>query len=210
MGKNEFVAVALDPESETFIVHVVLFSSNALLSSFLLELNVHPSHRPQVSGLIAKEALTKVLAKYSNFVDVFSPDLASELPKHTGINDYAIELVDGQQPLYEPIYSLGPLELETLKAYIETNLANRFIRPSKSSANTLILFDQESDGSFWLCVNYQDLNNLMIKNRYPLPLIGELLDSLGRVKRFTQLDLIIAYHQIRIREGDKWKTAFRT
>ena len=86
------------------------------------------------------------------------------------------------------------MELKTLKAYIEINLANGFIRPSKSPAGAPILFDQKSDGSLRLCVDYQGLNNLTIKNRYPLPLIGELLDRLGRAKQFTQLDLTSAYH----------------
>ena len=144
--------------------------------------------------MIAEEASTKVLAEYSDFADVFSPDLASELPKHTGINDYAIELVDGQQPPYGPIYSLGPVELETLKAYIETNLVKGFIRPFKSPAGAPILFDQKSDGSFRLCVANRGLNNLTIKNRYPLPLIRESLDRLERAKRFTQLDLTSVYH----------------
>ena len=72
----------------------------------------------------------------------------SELPKHTEINDHVIELVDGKQPPYRPIYSLKPVELETLKAYIKTNLANGFIRPSKSPVGTSILFDQKSDSFF--------------------------------------------------------------
>ena len=84
---------------------------------------MHPFRRPQISGLIAKEAPAKVPAEYLDFADVFSPDLASELLKHTGINDHIIELVEGQQPPYGPIYSLVLVELETLKAYIETNLA---------------------------------------------------------------------------------------
>ena len=102
------------------------------------------------------------------------------------------------------------MELETLKTYIETNLANGFIRPSKSPTGAPILFDRKSDGSLRLCVDYRDLNNLTIKNRYPLPLIGESLDRLGRAKRVTQLDLTSAYHQMKIRKGDEWKTAFRT
>ena len=208
VGKKEFAAAALDLESETFVVHVASLSSNALPSSS--PLNVHPSRRPQISGLIAKEAPIKVPTKYSDFLDDFFPDLASKLFEHTEINNHTIELVNGQQPPYRPIYSLGPVELETLKAYIETNLANGFIRPSKSPAGAPILFDRKSDGSLRLCVDYRGLNNLTIKNRYPLPLIGELLDRLGRAKQFTQLDLTSAYHQMRIRKGDKWKTAFRT
>ena len=102
------------------------------------------------------------------------------------------------------------MELETLKAYIETNLAYRFIRLSKSPDRAPILFNRKSDGSFRLCVNYRDFNNLTIKNRYPLPLIRKLLDRLERARRFTQLDLTSAYHQMRIRKEDKWKTAFKT
>ena len=210
VGKKEFAAAALDLKYETYIVHIGLVRSNALPSSSLLELDVHPSRKSQVSGLIAEEAPIKVPAEYSDFADVFSPVLTSELPEHIGINDHAIELVDGQQPPYGPIYSLGLVELETLKAYIKTNLANGFIKPSKSPAGAPILFDRKSDGFLRLCVDYQGLNNLTIKNRYLLPLIGESLDRLGRAKRFTQLDLTSAYHRMRIREGDEWKTAFRT
>ena len=174
-------------------------------------LNVHPLWRPQISGLITEEAPTKVLTEYSDFADVFSLDLVFKLSKHTRINNHTIDLVEScQQPLYRPIYSLELVELENLKAYIETNLANDFIRPSKSLADAPILFDRKSNGSLWLCVHYQGFNNFIIKNRYPLPLIGELLDWLGRARRFTQLDLTSAYYWIRIRKGDKWKTAFRT
>ena len=208
VSKKEFAAATLHPEYETYVVYIRSVSSNALPS--FPPLNVHPFHRPQIFGLIAKEALTKVLAKYLDFADIFLPDLAFELPKHIGINDHAIKLVDGQQPSYGLIYSLEPIELKTLKAYIKTNLANGFIKPSKSSANAPILFDRKFDGFLRLCVNYQDLNNFTNKNRYPLPLIGELLDRLGRAKRFTQLNLTNAYHQMRIRKGNKWKTVFRT
>ena len=76
------------------------------------------------------------------------------------------------------------MELETLKTYIETNLANGFIQPLKSPAGALILFVRKPNGSLRLCINYRDLNNLTIKNRYPLPLIGESLDWLGQAKRF--------------------------
>ena len=133
-----------------------------------------------------------------------------ELRKNTGIHEHAIELQDDKQPPHGPIYSLGLMELETLKTYIETHLKTGFIRPSKSPAGAPILFDKKPDGSLWLCVDYRDLNNLTIKNQYPLPLIGEALDQLDRAKRFTQLNRTSAYHQMRIKEGDKWKTAFRT
>ena len=137
VGKKEFAVSALDPEYETYVIHVMSLSSAPLIAS----LNVHPFQRPQISSLIAEEAPTKVPAEYSDFADVFLPDLASELPEHTGINDHTIELVEDQQPPYRSIYSLAPVELETLKAYIKTNLANGFIQPSKSPAGAPILFD---------------------------------------------------------------------
>ena len=178
MDKKEFAAAALDPEHETYIVHVASLSSTLLASP-----DVHPSRRPQISGLIAEETPIKIPAKYLDFADVFAADLASKLPEHIGINNHTIKLVDGcQQPPYGPIYSLRPVELETLKAYIETNLANGFIKPSKSPAGALILFDWMSDGSLRLCVDFRGLNNLTIKNRYLLLLIKESLDKLGRAK----------------------------
>ena len=131
------------------------------------------------------------------------------LPKNTSINELAIELEVGKQSPYVPIYSLGPVELETLKTYIETHLKTGFIWPFKSLAITPILFNKKPDRSLWLCVNYQGLNNITIKNWYPLPLISEALDRLGRAKQFIQLDLTSSYYQMLIRESNKWKTAFK-
>ena len=96
-----------------------------------------------------------------------------------------------------------------LKTYIKVNLASSFIRLSKFPAGTSILFVQKKNGSLHLCVNYRELNNLIIKNCYPLSLINKLLDCLGCAKRFTQLDLINTYYQMRIWKGDKWKTVFQ-
>ncbi len=171
---------------------------------------MYPSRRAQIAHLKVDEAPTKVPSKYADFVNVFSPKLAAELSEHIGINDHTIKLVDDWQPPYGPIYSLEPVDLETLKAYIENNLTNGFIRPSKSPTGALILFDKKPDSSLRLCVDYEGLNNLNIKNQYPLPLVGKSLDWLGRARRFTQLDLTNAYHQMKIRGGDEWKTAFRT
>ena len=196
MDKKEFAVAALDSEYEIYVVYVKSVGSKALPSSFSLD--VYLLKRSQISGLIAEEAPTKVPTKYLDFVNVFFLNLAFKLFKYTGINNHAIKLVDSQQPPYKPIYSLGPVELETFKAHIKTNLANNFIIPSKSPVGTPILFNQKSNNFFQLRVDYQGLNNLTIKNRYPLPLIGKLLDRLGRAKQFIQLDFASAYHQIRI------------
>ncbi len=170
---------------------------------------MHPSRGAQIAHLKADEALSKVPSKYADFGDIFFLKLAVKLPKYTEINDYTIELVDDRQPPYGLIYSLGPVELETLKAYIKNNLANSFIRPSKSPAGAPILFDKKPDGSLRLYVNYRGLNNLIIKNWYPLSLVKKSLNRLGWAQRFTQLDLTNTYHRIRIREDNKWKIAFK-
>ena len=112
VGKKEFAAAVLDPEHETYVGHVGSVSSNTSPNSFPLD--IYPFQRPQISGLIAKKAPTKVSAEYLDFADVFFLNLTSELLEHTRINAHAIELVDGyQQSLYKPIYSLGPVELKT-------------------------------------------------------------------------------------------------
>lgn len=82
--------------------------------------------------------------------------------KHTRINNLAINLIKRHQLLYEPIYSLGPVELEILKTYIETNLANNFIKSSKFLIGASILFIKKLNSSFWLCIDYRDLSNLTI------------------------------------------------
>ena len=119
--------------------------------------------------LLAKEFI--VLAKYLDFANVFFENSLNIFSKQTGVNEYTIELEKGKQSLYGPIYSLELIQLETHKSYIKTNWANGFIRTSKLQASALILFVCKPNNSFRMCVHYQRLNNLMIRNWYPLPLI---------------------------------------
>ncbi len=171
---------------------------------------MYPSRKAQIAHLKADKASSKVPSEYADFVDVFSPKLTAELSEYTEINDYAIESVDDWWSPYNPIYSLGHVEPELFKTYIKNNLVNGFIRPFKSPAGAPILFDKKLDSTLRLYMDYWGFNNLTIKNQYPLPLVEESLDWLGWAQRFTQLDLTNIYHQMRIRKGDKWKTAFRT
>ena len=164
IGKKEFVVAALDPEHEAFVVHVVTLSVDS-------GDEMHPLRRTQIAHLKADKAFSEVPSKYADFADIFSLKLAAELPKHTRINDYAIELVDDRQPPYGPIYSLGPIELEILKVYIKNNLVSSFIKPSKSPARAPIFFDKKPDSSLSLCVDYQGFNNLTIKNQYLISLV---------------------------------------
>ena len=164
---------------------------------------VHSERQAQVETFIFNEAFIEVPAEYSDNNKEFLKKNAVELPENTRINEYAIELEKGKQLPFGPIYSLGPIDLKILKTYIKTNLANGFIRLSKSPAGAPTFFDRKPDKSLHLYINYWGLNNITIKNQYPLLLIGKLLDWLGRAKRFTQLDLINAYYKMRICEIDK-------
>jgi hypothetical protein len=96
-----------------------------------------------------------------------------------------------------------------LDQYIKDNLRKGFIRHSQSPAAAPILFVKKPDGSLRLCVDYRGLNKITIKNRYPLPLITELLDKCGNAKYFTCFDLRDGYHLLRMAMGEEWKTAFR-
>ena len=128
------------------------------------EMPVHFKKQAWVRALLFDEALTEVPAEYCNYNDVFSAENAEELPENTGINKHAIELKESKQPPFSPIYSLGPVELETLKTYIKTNLANGFIQLFKSPAEAPILFDGKPNKNLRLCMNYQGLNNITIQN----------------------------------------------
>ena len=127
----------------------------------------------------------------------------AELPENTGINKYTIKLEKDKQPLFRPIYSLRLVEIETLKTYIKTNLANSFIWLLKSPVRALILYDRTPNKSLCLYIDYWGFNNITIKNQYPQPLIGKLLNKFGQAKRFTQLDLINVYYQMRIYKSDE-------
>ena len=151
---KEFVIAALDADSETFVVHVAIREQKEMAMNPDRKAQIEAQSGAQVGALLFDEAPTKVLAKYSNDSNVFSTENAAELPENTKMNKHAIKLEEGKQPSFGPIYSLGPIELEMLKTYIKTNLANGFIWPSKSPAGAPILFDRKPDRSLRLCVDY--------------------------------------------------------
>jgi hypothetical protein len=146
---------------------------------------------------------------YHDFADVFSKAKADILPPHRSY-DHAIDLEPGASIPYGRIYRLSEVELKALKEFLDEYLAKGFIRPSISPGGAPVLFIKKKDGSLRLCVDYRGLNNITTKDRYPLPRIDELLDRLGKAYIYTKLDLRSGYNLIRLREGDEFKTAFRT
>ena len=142
---------------------------------FLFAISVHPSSN------IKEESLVQLQAKYHPYADVFDKVKVSTLPHHRPY-DCPIDLQPGTEAPWGPIYNLSPTELEVLRAYIEENLANGFIRHSKSPAGAPIFFVKKKDGSLRLVVDYRSLNKVTIRNRYALPLISSLLERVNGAK----------------------------
>eukprot|EP00833_Pecoramyces_ruminatium_P003331 jgi/Orpsp1_1/1177363/evm.model.c7180000061152.1 len=161
-------------------------------------------------NIINKEKGCKnIPIQYLDLREVFNERNCDKLPPHREY-DCEIKLKDNSSLFYGPLYSLTEVEREELKKYLEENLKKGFIRKSTSPAGAPILFVKKKDGSLRLCIDYRKLNDMTIRNSYPLPLIGDLLDRVKGAKIFTKLDLKSAYNLVRIKEGDEHKTAFRT
>ena len=191
---EDFAELAINKNANCFAIHVSqVMSAN--------EPSMHQDRQDHIAR--ANVARTVNLpSEYVKYFDIFSNSDTAELPSHEP-TDHVIDLIDEKQPSYGPIYSLNEVELNTLRGYIETNLANDFIRSSTSPTGSPILFVKKPDGGLRLYVNYRELNMITIKNRYSLSLVDESIDRLTMIKRYTQLNLTAAYHRLRIRKGDE-------
>uniref|UniRef100_A0A803TXJ9 Gypsy retrotransposon integrase-like protein 1 n=1 Tax=Anolis carolinensis TaxID=28377 RepID=A0A803TXJ9_ANOCA len=150
-----------------------------------------------------------VPAEYGEFSDVFCKREADKLPPHRPY-DCAIKLAEGAKLPAGRLYALTVPERQALREFLDENLAKGFIRPSSSPTAAPVFFVAKKTGELRLVCDYRILNKYTIRDRYPLPLISELLSRVQGAKVFTKLDLRGAYNLIRIREGDEWKTAFNT
>lgn len=146
---------------------------------------------------------------YHDLTEVFNKDRASALPPHRPY-DCAIDLLPGAPLPSSKLYSLSRPEHAAMETYIKESLAAGVIRPSSSPLGAGFFFVDKKDGSLRPCIDYRGLNNITVKNKYPLPLLSSAFEVLNGAKIFTKLDLRNAYHLIRIRKGDEWKTAFKT
>ena len=153
--------------------------------------------------------LSAIPEDYRDFTDVFSKAKANTLAEHRPYN-LKIDLEDSAQPPPGCMYSLSPSELKSLREFVDEHLSLGFIRPSSSPHGAPILFIKKKDGSLHLCVDFRGLNHITRKDCYPLPLISDLLDSLGKARIYTKINLCHAYHLVRIHPRDEWKTSFRT
>ncbi|GJQ90111.1 putative reverse transcriptase domain-containing protein [Tanacetum coccineum] len=142
------------------------------------------------------------------FPGVFPDDLSGLPPSHEV--DFHIDLIPGVVPVAKSPYHLAPTEMQELSNQLKELQEKGFIRPSSSPWGTLVLFVKKKDGLFRICIDYREPNKLTIKIRYPLPRINDLFDQLQGSRYFLKIDIRSGYHQLRVREEDIPKTAFRT
>ena len=151
IDKKEFTKAALDENVEAFVVHVTSLSLNSM--------PIHPAREAQIASLVIEEV--QIPSEYSDFSDVFSEERASILPEATELNQHAIELQEGQQPPYGPIYSLGPVELETLKLTLKpTSLTASF-----GLQNHLLVLLSSLSGSQTAASAYEWITGVSITSR---------------------------------------------
>nr|GEU53729.1 putative reverse transcriptase domain-containing protein [Tanacetum cinerariifolium] len=142
------------------------------------------------------------------FPEVFLEDLPGIPP--TRQVEFQIDLIPGAAPVAWAPYRLAPSEMKELAEQLQELMDKDFIRPTSSPWGAPVLFVKKNDGSFRMCIDYLELNKLTVKNRYPLPRMDDLFDQLQGSSVYSKIDLRSRYHQLRVREENIPKTAFRT
>lgn len=141
--------------------------------------------------------------------DVFRDELPDTLPPHRKIN-FEVNLKQDSTPPVRPVIRLSPEELAELKRQLQILLSKGFIRPSSSPYGAPVFFVKKKEGDLRMVSDYRALNKITIPNSNPVPLISEALDHVNEAQIFSKIDLLSAYHQMRIRDVDIPKTAIRT
>jgi Reverse transcriptase (RNA-dependent DNA polymerase)/RNase H-like domain found in reverse transcriptase/Integrase zinc binding domain/Chromo (CHRromatin Organisation MOdifier) domain/gag-polyprotein putative aspartyl protease len=167
-------------------------------------LNENSQHA--IEGMIDKPDSLRALLL--DFIDRF-PEKLPNLPPVREVS-HTIPMEPGHKPPCRPTYRLSHLELEECKKQVEELLQQGLIRPSASPYGSPILFVRKKEGTFRMVIDYRQINNLTVKDKYPLPRIDDLLDKLQGATYFSSFDLLSGYHQVRLSETDVPKTAFRT
>ncbi len=203
---SELLATSPDSQPTTSKLLPIPFKPSAQSTDVL----TIPKLKPVSSGVpVLPPELSRVPSEYADLCEVFSKTRAASLPPHRPY-DCVIDLLPGTCPSRWRLYSLSGPERAAMEEYINDALNSGFIRPSTSPAGAGFFFVGKKDGGLPPCIDYRGLNRITVKNRYPLPLMAMAFELLQGATIFTKLDLRNAYHLVRIREGDEWKTAFYT
>ena len=206
---KKLIIDVLNDKKKTFVMFVRAFNDEKI------DLNeIHIERRVQINSILLKIkkksnikiTISEILKK---FVEIIEKNKIYKLSNHES-DDHSINLKSNKKFLYDFIYFLSENELTILRIYFDKHLKNDFIRFFTFLVEIFILFVKKKNESLRLCVNYRDLNFLIIKNRYFLSLINENFDRLNKIRIYTNIDIIIAYNKLRIKKNDEWKTTFRT
>ncbi|KAI0995327.1 hypothetical protein K3495_g12855 [Podosphaera aphanis] len=164
----------------------------------------------------SEEDLRKTIpAQFHDIIELWKSKEAAKLPPHRPGVDHRIELRKNESGMemqvpFGPLYDMSREELLVLRKTLNDLLDKGYIRASKSEAGAPVLFARKPGGGLRFCCDYRGLNAATKSDRYPLPLISDTIRNLTKAKWFTKLDVVAAFHKIRMGEGEEWKTAFRT
>lgn len=183
-------------------------SPQEALTSLYIQAKINPAMEFAQEARQQKEKVA--IPEYLQpFAEVFEKKAVERFPEPR-LYDHAIDLKPDFVPRDCKVYPLSPEEERKLNEFVDENLKKGYIRTSKSPQASPFFFVGKKDGNLQPCQDYRYLNEKTVKNAYPLPLISDLVDKIKRWKKFTKMDLRSGYNNVRIKDGDQWKAAFKT